>query len=152
MHILAPYLEVQLWPAKQPSAHVMYIYRVCPQGHVTTGWTVHLRLALVEALYELPASASMYAPLHSSSTAVVDGRQGHKLSFSSQARLTLQNMLCPSNPVAPSTCPITCSSAICVSADATATTCKELLSTHAAVTEHGLGYEHVAGSTEARVG
>lgn len=30
----------------------------------------------------------------------------------SRKRLTLQNMLCPWNPVAPSTCPITCSSAI----------------------------------------
>lgn len=63
MYILAPYLEVQLWPAQQPSAHEMYIYWVCPQRHVTLLRAIFLRLALIQPLYQLPASACMHSPL-----------------------------------------------------------------------------------------
>lgn len=117
MHILAPYLKVQLWPAKEPSADVVHVYRVCPQRHVATCWAIHLGLALIKALYELPAPASMHTPLRAGATAAVLPCAISEPVWlvkhaNNVAARTLQNMLLPSKPEAPSTWPTTCSSAI----------------------------------------
>lgn len=42
MDILAPYLKVQLGPAQQPSADVVYIYGVGPERHIAALWAVNL--------------------------------------------------------------------------------------------------------------
>lgn len=64
MHILCPYLDMQLGPPRQAAACVVHVQGMRPNCHISIRRLVNLCLAAVQSLYQFPASSCMHAPLH----------------------------------------------------------------------------------------